>query len=442
MRKALVFTGAAVLILGTAVTSTASAQEAPVCGPPGEEQPATIVGAGTIVGTSGDDVIVGSDGVDTINGGSGNDVICGEGGNDVIDGGSGVDVLIGDNADLPPFLPSNGTNNDHLIGGSGADHLFGVGGNDVLEGGSGDDELIGFGGNDTISGGTGADTAFGGPLNDVIDGGSGDDTLWGNFGSDTITGGSGADFIDGDNPFPDPPPFTPARTTTIAAAAAAPTRSSTARSPSSSTHRLAATESACSTNATSPSRRRRASRESAHGLHVLLDDRERLLQLVGGAELDDLGARVQDRRVARADVVGVAGLERLLAVGGLERDLALDDVAPVRALAAVVGQADEQRRQVGVGGVGLEADGVAAVEVLEVALVALDLHGFGRAGLGCTRHRNLPCCCLALICVSVWVPVPSRAVDQFAVHRFGTTDGLAVSASGWMAGSLRRRPDR
>ena len=236
MRRASVFAGAAVLLLGTAVTSTVSAQAEPVCGPPGEELPATIVGAGRIVGTSGDDVIVGSDGVDTITGLGGNDVICGEGGNDVIDGGSGTDVLIGDSVELPPFMPSDGTNDDHLIGGSGSDRLFGLGGDDLLEGGSGDDELIGFGGNDTISGGSGADTAFGGPLDDEIDGGSGDDTLWGNFGSDTITGGSGADFIDGDNPFPTPPSCRSrrARTTTTAAEEAAPTRSSTARRPSNS----------------------------------------------------------------------------------------------------------------------------------------------------------------------------------------------------------------
>ena len=75
-------------------------------------------------------------------------------------------------------------------------------------GGNGDDDLTGFGGIDTISGGNRTDTAFGGPLNDNVDGGAGDDELWGNFGSDTITGGN-ADFIDGDNPFPDPPPFDP-----------------------------------------------------------------------------------------------------------------------------------------------------------------------------------------------------------------------------------------
>ena len=49
---------AAALLLGTSVAGAASAQEAPVCGPPGQQVPATIVGAGTIFGTSGDDVIV------------------------------------------------------------------------------------------------------------------------------------------------------------------------------------------------------------------------------------------------------------------------------------------------------------------------------------------------------------------------------------------------
>jgi hypothetical protein len=58
--------------------------------------------------------------------------------------------------------------------------------------------------------------------------------------------------------------------------------------------------------------------------------------------------------VAGADVVGVPGLERLVPGRGLEGDLALDDEAPVRALAPVVGQATEERREVGVRGVLLE----------------------------------------------------------------------------------------
>ena len=82
----------------------------------GEEVPATIVGAGTIFGTEGDDVIVGSAGNDVVFAGGGNDIVCGEGGNDILDGGTGNDVLIGDELDSAPFAPSNGANNDTLLG--------------------------------------------------------------------------------------------------------------------------------------------------------------------------------------------------------------------------------------------------------------------------------------------------------------------------------------
>ena len=59
-RIALVVAGALALAV-TQLLGPAAAQEQPLCGPPGEEVPATIVGSGTIVGTAGDDVIVGSD---------------------------------------------------------------------------------------------------------------------------------------------------------------------------------------------------------------------------------------------------------------------------------------------------------------------------------------------------------------------------------------------
>ena len=77
---------------------------------------------------------------------------------------------------------------------------------------------------------------------------------------------------------------------------------------------------------------------------------------LGGAELDDLRSRVVDRRVAGRDVVGVAGLVGLLAIREAEAHLPLDHVAPAGKLGAVVGQAAEQIREVGVGGVRLEAD--------------------------------------------------------------------------------------
>ena len=52
-------------------------------------QPATISGAGLIIGTSGNDVIVGSSGSDLIDGRGGNDLICGRGGADTLLGGPG-----------------------------------------------------------------------------------------------------------------------------------------------------------------------------------------------------------------------------------------------------------------------------------------------------------------------------------------------------------------
>jgi hypothetical protein len=97
-------------------------------------------------------------------------------------------------------------------------------------------------------------------------------------------------------------------------------------------------------------------------------------------ELDDLRAGVETRGVARRGEVRVARLVRLLvAVGEREGHAPLDDVAPVRALAAVVRKSLEQRRQIGVRGVCLESDRVATVEVLEVALVAVELERLRRA---------------------------------------------------------------
>jgi Ca2+-binding RTX toxin-like protein len=90
-RVALVVSGALALVV-TQLLGPAAAQDEPLCGPPGEEVPATIVGSGVIIGTSGDDVIVGSDENDTILGLDGDDVICGQGGNDGVLGGNGNDT--------------------------------------------------------------------------------------------------------------------------------------------------------------------------------------------------------------------------------------------------------------------------------------------------------------------------------------------------------------
>lgn len=95
----------------------------------------------TVIGSNGDDVLVGT---------SSKDVICGMGGDDSITAG---------------------------------------GGNDIIDGGSGDDEVFGNSGHDTIRTGTG---------DDYIDGGSGNDTAIGGDGDDGIIGGPGSDSLNGD----------------------------------------------------------------------------------------------------------------------------------------------------------------------------------------------------------------------------------------------------
>ena len=54
-----------------------------------------IIGAGTINGTNGNDLILGSSSIDTIDGLDGDDCILGGGGDDLITGGPGTDVCIG-----------------------------------------------------------------------------------------------------------------------------------------------------------------------------------------------------------------------------------------------------------------------------------------------------------------------------------------------------------
>ena len=76
MRKLAFGVAATVLLLGTLLAGAANAQEVPVCGPPGGEVPATIVGACTISGTSGNDVIVASGGNDVVFAGDGDDIVC------------------------------------------------------------------------------------------------------------------------------------------------------------------------------------------------------------------------------------------------------------------------------------------------------------------------------------------------------------------------------
>lgn len=178
-----------------AVAQPAAAQDAAVmCA--GQE--ATIIGTapGTINGTSGDDVIVGTAGVDTINAGAGNDIVCGLGGGDLIRGGPGRDIILGNNGadDI-----RSGTGNDLVWGGAGNDMIRAGFGADVVYGGPNADTIAGGPGPDRVSGGSGNDNVFGSNGPDVVSGGNGDDTLGGGAGNDFIRGGNGDDDLTGGN---------------------------------------------------------------------------------------------------------------------------------------------------------------------------------------------------------------------------------------------------
>ncbi|MGB0747408.1 MAG: VCBS domain-containing protein, partial [Magnetospiraceae bacterium] len=231
-------------------------------------------GDDSLNGAGGTDYLIGEEGNDTLNGGSGADVgyytsspgpididlaigtgTDGYGFTDTlisvedIIGTSGDDTILGD-ANANEFRGNQGA--DYLDGRGGDDSLVGNGGDDTLLGGTGDDTLIGASGNDTLNGGTGFDIAASwglGPVlidldagtmtgpsdgtdtlisieggrgyrlyddtligdgnanyfndgdgsaytsNDILIGNGGVDTLYANRGDDTLKGGSGADEI-------------------------------------------------------------------------------------------------------------------------------------------------------------------------------------------------------------------------------------------------------
>ncbi len=99
----------------------------------------------TVVGTDGDDELLGSAFDDVFLTLGGSDVVSGLRGNDVVCGGNGADSLRG------------GPGNDMLLGGSGADRLRGKAGRDRLLGHAGRDILVGGKGKDSLRGGKGRD---------------------------------------------------------------------------------------------------------------------------------------------------------------------------------------------------------------------------------------------------------------------------------------------
>lgn len=171
-------------------------------------------GDDTLVGTANGDVICGLGGHDTIVGGAGNDAILAGHGSATIDGGEGFDyvtyhtspgpvhadmasgTVVGDFGldDLQGIEAVVGSFfDDVLVGGPGPDSFNGSYGDDLIIGGAGDDILYDFAGDDVLVGGSGDDLLIAQGGDDLLSGGDGDDRLFGGKGDDRLRGGPGTD---------------------------------------------------------------------------------------------------------------------------------------------------------------------------------------------------------------------------------------------------------
>lgn len=203
----------------------------------------TLRNVENIIGSAGDDLIIGDAVANNLSGGEGDDYLYAGAGDDVVAGGAGVDqVLGGDGNDL--ILQDVQKVNETIDGGTGTDtldygvsdftagtrelmgttgivadlvsgrvykysgyddgvfdtllsieNLAGTSLNDHLSGNSGDNVLSGGRGHDGLSGRAGNDYLIGGGGNDHLEGGEGDDVLSGGSGSDHLHGGTGNDVI-------------------------------------------------------------------------------------------------------------------------------------------------------------------------------------------------------------------------------------------------------
>ena len=202
----------------------------------------------TIIGSIGNDSLLGTIGNDLIKGLQGNDTLVSSLRNDVLDGADGIDtanylangvpisllpqgvvnkgagkgtdtlvkverivapVGLANTVDLSPSGVGITTNTNlatrqlqvvgafvgnftidnflNVIGSTNSDTIVGSIGNNNLSGGDSNDSIKGANGNDTINGGNGNDTLYGGNDND---------TFIGSFGNDILKGESGLDLVD------------------------------------------------------------------------------------------------------------------------------------------------------------------------------------------------------------------------------------------------------
>ena len=168
-----------------------------------------------IFGGDGEDNLSGGDGMDNLDGDDGADTLNGGGDNDWLEGGLGADTLDGgDGFDWAEYDSSQegvtvmllsglalggdaeGDQLSHIEGLFGSDYsdtLWGDNLENSLFGRGGSDSIKGYGGNDLIWGDGGHDRLYGGDGDDVIRGGDGDDSISGGMGRDCYRGDGGAD---------------------------------------------------------------------------------------------------------------------------------------------------------------------------------------------------------------------------------------------------------
>ena len=164
----------------------------------------------TLCGLAGDDVIRAGDGPDNLFGDEDDDVLVGGQGDDQLVGGLGSDT--GDYSDAPGSVDADlnrgtavgeGASTDglhqleNLIGSPFRDVLKGSSGPNRLIGKKGSDLIVGRGGADLLKGSRGRDTEKGAKGRDLVKGGKGKDTLRGGKGKDTLTGGQKPDNVKG-----------------------------------------------------------------------------------------------------------------------------------------------------------------------------------------------------------------------------------------------------
>ena len=125
--------------LDAAMALTAEQLKPPECG--GVSLANVVIGSGTIAGSSGNDLILGSSELDTIRGAD--PAVLGSDGGDCILGGSGNDTIYGDGT----LWGLWGSSDDVILGGAGNDAVYG----DGSFGGSGNDTCYGGAGTDTFT---------------------------------------------------------------------------------------------------------------------------------------------------------------------------------------------------------------------------------------------------------------------------------------------------